>query len=119
MTHSQRFSPLFKLISVNMHIPNSLWLKKLKSPRIPKPFQDKSEFNFNSTHLPEFNQNEPKSPDPIPKESPFNTVYQHSPKATNKLRQNPTLCTAQCGVVARNAVNSAFGAYLRVQNSWG
>ena len=47
------------------------------------------EFNFSSTPPPKFNQNDSKPPVPIPRESPFNAVYQHLPKAANRLRPNP------------------------------
>lgn len=49
-----------------------------------------SEFNFSSTRLPKFNQNDSKPPTPISKESSFNAVYRPSSTPTNQSRQNPT-----------------------------
>lgn len=63
-----------------------------------------SEFNFNSTPPPKFNQNDSKPPNPISKESPFNAVYRHPPTPTNQLRQNPTLGNAQLFRYRRNGL---------------
>ena len=53
-----------------------------KLPPCKRPF-------YSSTPPPKFNQNDLYSLKANSKESPFNAVYYHPPKTTNRLRQNP------------------------------